>query len=118
MGAFSKLFQRDIGRDRHSIVMAVLFSFALVVAVVTLMVLTAVARVADYSNRLDEKRSFQTTTGALKTFQTQLKATLNDYAAWDDAAKFVYAPDGMDWVASNFGDVCEQPAFRRCDRCR
>ncbi len=112
MGAFSKLFQRDIGRDRHSIVMAVLFSFALVVAVVTLMVLTAVARVADYSNRLDEKRSFQTTTGALKTFQTQLKATLNDYAAWDDAAKFVYAPDGMDWVASNFGGMsANNPLF-------
>ncbi|MBZ5759163.1 MULTISPECIES: EAL domain-containing protein [Rhizobium] len=92
--------------------MAVLFSFALVVAVVTLMVLTAVARVADYSNRLDEKRSFQTTTGALKTFQTQLKATLNDYAAWDDAAKFVYAPDGMDWVASNFGGMsANNPLF-------
>ena len=58
MGAFSKLFQRDIGLGRHSIVMAVLFSFALVVAVVTLMVLTAVGRVADYSTRLDEERSW------------------------------------------------------------
>ncbi len=111
MGAFSKLFHRDIGLGRHSIVMAVLFSFALIVAVVTLMVLTAVARVADYSNRLDEERSFETTTGALKTFQSQLKATLNDYAAWDDAAKYVYAADGMNWVVSNYGEMSANSAL-------
>jgi diguanylate cyclase (GGDEF)-like protein len=111
MGAFSKLFKRDIGLGRHSIVMAVLFSFALVVAVVTLMVLTAVGRVADYSNRLDEERSWETTAGALKTFQAQLEATLNDYAAWDDAAKFVYAPDGASWVISNYGEMSANSAL-------
>lgn len=111
MGAVSKLFRRDIGLGRHSIVMAVLFSFALVVAVVTLMVLTAVGRVADYSNRLDEERSWETTAGALKMFQSQLEATLNDYAAWDDAAKFVYAADGADWVVSNYGEMSANSAL-------
>ncbi|MET0749138.1 MAG: EAL domain-containing protein [Rhizobium sp.] len=111
MGAFSKLFKRDIGLGRHSIVMAVLFSFALVVAVVTLMVLTAVGRVADYSNRLDEERSWETTAGALKTFQAQLEATLNDYAAWDDAAKFVYAADGANWVVGNYGAMSANSAL-------
>jgi len=105
MGAFSKLFQRDIELGRQPIVVAVLLSFAIVVAVVTLMVLTAVSRVADYSNRLDDERSFETTAGALKTFQAQLGATLNDYAAWDDAAKFTYAADGMDWLVSNYGEM-------------
>ena len=111
MGAFFKVFRRDLGLGRHSIVMAVLFSFALVVTVVTLMVLTAVGRVADYSNKLDEERSWETTAGALKTFQAQLEATLNDYAAWDDAAKFVYAPDGTDWVVSNYGEMSVNSAL-------
>jgi diguanylate cyclase (GGDEF)-like protein len=111
MGAVSKLFRRDIGLGRHSIVMAVLFSFALVVSVVTLMVLTAVGRVADYSNRLDEERSWETTAGALKTFESQLKATLNDYAAWDDAAKFVYAANGTSWLVSNYGQASANTAL-------
>jgi len=90
---------------RHFVVTAILFSFALVVTIVTIMVLTAVARVADYSNKLDDARSCETTSGALKTFQSNLVATLDDYAAWDDAAIQVYAPDGMDWVVSNYGEM-------------
>jgi diguanylate cyclase (GGDEF)-like protein len=85
--------------------MSMLFVIALVVVLVTIFILTAVTRIADYANRLDDDRSRQTTTGALNTFKDQLQATLNDYAAWDDAAQFVYAPDGQDWIVSNFGDM-------------
>jgi diguanylate cyclase (GGDEF)-like protein len=102
---FFKPLDGDKAPGRHLVVTAILFSFALVVTIVTVMVLTAVARVADYSNRLDDARSSETTSGALKTFQSNLVATLDDYAAWDDAARQVYAPDGMDWVVSNYGEM-------------
>lgn len=105
MPAVAKLFQQGAGLGRHTTVTGVLISFALVVAVVTIMVLTAVGRVADYSNKLDDERSRETTAGALKTFEQQLGATLNDYAAWDDAANYVYAADGMAWTISNYGEM-------------
>jgi diguanylate cyclase (GGDEF)-like protein len=82
-----------------------LVAFALVVTLVTIFILTAINRMVDYANRLDDDRSRQTTAGALRTFEAQLGSTLNDYAAWDDAAQFVYAPDGGDWVISNYGDM-------------
>jgi diguanylate cyclase (GGDEF)-like protein len=81
-----------------------LLAFAVVVVLVTIFILTALNRIADYANRLDDGRSWETTTGAVKTFQDQLHATLNDYTAWDDAAKYVYAGD-MEWIVSNFGEV-------------
>ncbi len=84
---------------------AMLAAFALVVVLVIIFILTALDRIADYANRLDDDRSRQTTDGALRTYENQLYATLNDYAAWDDAAQFVYAADGLDWVKSNYGDM-------------
>jgi diguanylate cyclase (GGDEF)-like protein len=105
MPAFFKAKNRGSGIGRHTTVTGVLFSFAVVVAVVTIMVLTALQRVADYANVLDDERSHETTAGALKTFEVQLGATLNDYAAWDDAATNIYAPDGMLWTISNYGEM-------------
>ncbi|MGO7165146.1 bifunctional diguanylate cyclase/phosphodiesterase, partial [Rhizobium johnstonii] len=93
------------GIGRHITVTGVLFSFAVIVAVVTIMVLTALERVAENSNILDDERSRETTIGALKTFEEQLGATLDDYAAWDDAAVNVYAADGMAWTVSNYGEM-------------
>jgi diguanylate cyclase (GGDEF)-like protein len=90
---------------RRSVVSGVLVAFAIVVVVVTFMVLTALGEVARHANQLDDERSLETTAGALKTFGDQLGATLNDYAAWDDAAQNVYAADGMDWTVSNYGDM-------------
>ncbi|MDE1994398.1 MAG: EAL domain-containing protein [Rhizobiaceae bacterium] len=105
MGADIRTSRRSVQLGRHSIVTAVLFSFALVVAVVTLMVLTAIGRVADYSNKLDDERSWETTAGALKTFENQLDATLHDYAARDTAAQNVYEKDDRDWIISNLGEM-------------
>ncbi|TWF52030.1 putative bifunctional diguanylate cyclase/phosphodiesterase [Neorhizobium alkalisoli] len=96
-------FGRPVGR--RSAVTWTLLAFAVVVTIVTVFIITAVDRIADHANRFDDERSRQTTDGALKTFKSQLHATLNDYAAWDDAANFVYAPDGKDWVVSNYGDM-------------
>lgn len=90
---------------RRPAVAGVLFAFALVVAIVTALVLSALNNVTQNANLLDDQRSLETTFGALTTFRDQLGATLNDYAAWDDAAEFVYAPDRFDWVASNYGDM-------------
>ena len=90
---------------RRSVVGGVLAAFAVVVVVVTFMVLTALGNVARHANQLDDERSLETTAGALKTFRDQLGATLNDYAAWDDAAENVYAADGMGWTISNYGDM-------------
>ncbi|MDE1157670.1 MAG: EAL domain-containing protein [Neorhizobium sp.] len=81
-----------------------LFAFAIVVTLVTVFILTALDRIADFANRQDDARSRETTVGALHTFQEQLHATLNDYAAWDDAAQFVYAGDQA-WTVSNYGDM-------------
>jgi len=105
MQAIGKSQSKGLGIGRHIVVAGVLFSFAVIVAVVTIMVLTALERVAENANLLDDERSRETTTGALKTFQDQLGATLNDYAAWDDAAVNVYAPDGMAWTVSNYGEM-------------
>lgn len=91
--------------SRRSVVSGVLAAFAVVVVVVTFMVLTALGEVARHANQLDDERSLETTAGALKTFREQLGATLNDYAAWDDAAQNVYAADGMSWTISNYGDM-------------
>ncbi|KRB51884.1 diguanylate cyclase [Rhizobium sp. Root708] len=93
------------GIGRHTTVTGVLFSFAIVVAVVTMIVLNALGHVAQKSNILDDERSQETMSGALQTFQEQLGATLNDYAAWDDAAENVYAVDGMAWTISNYGEM-------------
>lgn len=90
---------------RRPVVAGVLVAFALVVVVVTALVLTAINEVSEHANRLDDERSRETTAGALLTFREQLGATLNDYAAWDDAARYVYSDDGMDWIVSNFGDM-------------
>lgn len=69
------------------------------------MVLTALERVSENANLLDDERSRETTVGAVKTFEDQLGATLDDYAAWDDAAVNVYAADGMAWTVSNYGEM-------------
>ncbi|WP_430254954.1 bifunctional diguanylate cyclase/phosphodiesterase [Neorhizobium sp. DAR64872/K0K18] len=98
-------FRRSVPAGRRSVVAMQLVLFAVVVTLVTVFILTAVGRIADYANRYDDSRSMQTTEGALQTFRTQLQATLNDYSAWDDAAEFVYAQDGQDWVVSNYGDM-------------
>lgn len=97
-------FRRTVAVGRRSAVTAVLLVFAIVVVLVTLFVLTALNRVTDNANRLDDERSRETTTGAIHTFRDQLQATLNDYAAWDDAAQFVYGDD-REWIVSNFGDM-------------
>lgn len=105
MGPLPFRFRRPVNVGRKSAVTLMLGAFAVVVFLVTIFILTAVNRIADHTNNLDEQRSRATTSGAVHTFQDQLHATLNDYAAWDDAANFVYAPDGQDWIISNFGDM-------------
>jgi len=97
-------FRRSAKLGRRSQVTSMLLAFALVVVLVTIFILTALDRIADYANRLDDGRSRETTMGAVKTFEEQLHATLNDYAAWDDAAQFVYADDRQ-WIASNYGEM-------------
>ncbi|MGO7888816.1 hypothetical protein ACC740_38595, partial [Rhizobium ruizarguesonis] len=54
---------------RHITVTGVLFSFAVIVAVVTTMVLTALERVSKNANLLDDERSRETTVGAVKNFE-------------------------------------------------
>ncbi|MFL5018707.1 MAG: EAL domain-containing protein [Rhizobium sp.] len=105
MQAVGKSQSKGSEIGRHITVTGVLFSFAVIVAVVTIMVLTALERVAENANLLDDERSRETTIGAVKTFEDQLGATLDDYAAWDDAAANVYAPDGMAWTVSNYGEM-------------
>lgn len=105
MQILGKLQRKGSGIGRHITVTGVLFSFAVIVAVATIMVLTAIERVAQNANVLDDERSRETTIGALRTFEDQLGATLDDYAAWDDAAANVYAPDGMGWTISNYGEM-------------
>ncbi len=97
-------FHRSATLGRRSAVTSMLLAFAVVVVLVTIFILTALDRIAEYANRLDDGRSLETTTGAIQTFEEQLHATLNDYAAWDDAAQFVYADDRT-WVVSNYGDM-------------
>ena len=111
LGAISKSLRKNAQIGRHSIVTAVLICFALIVAVVTLMVLTAIGRVADYSNKLDDERSWETTVGALKTFQGQLEATLHDHSARNDAARSVYGTDNQNWIVGNYGDISSNGAL-------
>ena len=104
-----RIAPRNIGEylpvGRRTAVGVVLSTFALVLLIVTALVLSALSQVREKANLLDNARSRETTAGALVTFREQLGATLNDYAAWDDAAEYVYAPDRFDWVASNYGDM-------------
>lgn len=101
-----------VGRiSRRTAIMAVLLSVLIVVMVSGGMVLSAIGEVSHHANQLDDDRSRQTTAGALKTFLSQLGATLNDYSAWDDAATYVYSPDGMEWMNSNFGEMSENSAL-------
>lgn len=104
-----RIAPRNIGEylpvGRRTAVGVVLSTFALVLLIVTALVLSALSQVRERANSLDNARSRETTAGALVTFRDQLGATLNDYAAWDDAADYVYAPDRFDWVASNYGEM-------------
>jgi diguanylate cyclase (GGDEF)-like protein len=112
MRLFPPHLRRPVSVGRRATGILMLFAFALVVLLVTIFILTAVTRIADYANNLDDDRSRQTTAGAIHTFQEQLRATLDDYAAWDDAAQFVYAPDGQEWVVNNYGDItADSPLF-------
>lgn len=111
LGAIFKSLRKNAQLGRHSIVTAVLICFALIVAIVTLMVLTAIGRVADYSNKLDDERSWETTVGALKTFQGQLEATLHDHSARNDAARSVYGTDNQGWIVGNYGDISSNGAL-------
>ncbi|MGV3550580.1 putative bifunctional diguanylate cyclase/phosphodiesterase [Rhizobium sp.] len=91
--------------SRRTAILSVLLSVLIVVMVAGGTIVTAVGEVSRHANQLDDDRSRQTTAGALKTFLYQLGATLNDYAAWDDAAANAYSKDGMEWMISNFGDM-------------
>jgi diguanylate cyclase (GGDEF)-like protein len=91
--------------DRRFAVTFMLIVFAALAVIVTSIVLTALDRVASYANHLDEERSRETLVGAIETFKHQLGATLNDYAAWDDAADYIYVRRDADWVVRNFGDM-------------
>lgn len=104
MPLLSSRFRRTVSVGRRSAVTSMLFAFAIVVVLVTIFILTALDRIADYANRADDARSRETTTGAIQTFRSQLHATLNDYAAWDDAAQSVYDGD-QNWIISNYGDM-------------
>ena len=105
MQLFSRFIPETSEGRRQLAVLAVLAAFAAVVTVVTLIVFAAIGEVARHANDLDDGRSQETTNGALKSFVLQLHATLNDYAAWDDAVQYIYAPDGQDWTVSNIGDM-------------
>lgn len=99
---------RGVGRfSRRTAILCVLLSVLIVVMVAGGTIVTAVGEVSRHANQLDDDRSRQTTAGALKTFLYQLGATLNDYAAWDDAAANAYSKDGMAWMVSNFGEMSE-----------
>lgn len=112
MPAFFGQKSQYSGIGRHTTVVGVLFSFALIVAVVTVMVLTALSHVAENANVLDDERSRETTTGAIKTVQEQLGATLNDYSTWNDAVANVYSADGMAWTIDNYGEAsADTPLF-------
>ena len=101
-----------VGRfSRRTAILSVLLSVFIVVMVAGGIVLSALGEVSHRANQLDDDRSRQTTAGALKTFLTQLGATLNDYAAWDDAATNAYSKDGMAWMNSNFGEMSENSAL-------
>ncbi len=110
MGTWTLLSRRILRSDRplmggrRTAVTFSLLAFAVVVTLVTIFIMTALNRIADFANQQDDARSRETTVGALHTFQEQLHATLNDYAAWDDAAQFVYAGDKA-WTVSNYGDM-------------
>jgi sensor domain CHASE-containing protein len=99
------------GISRRTGIISVLLSVFIVVMVAAGTVLSAIGEVSRHANQLDDDRSRQTTAGALKTFLTQLGATLNDYAAWDDAATNAYAEDGMPWMKSNFGEMSANSAL-------
>ncbi|MCI9864428.1 EAL domain-containing protein [Rhizobium skierniewicense] len=96
---------RALSVGRRTAVAGVLSAFALVVIIVTALILSALDNVTRNTNVLDEQRSLETITGALTTFRQQLGATLNDYAAWDDAARAVYSADGASWIIANYGDM-------------
>lgn len=91
--------------DRRSAVRSLLIIFAAVMICVSAMVFAALDRVAHYANQLDEDRSREAVTGAVRTFQDQLAATLHDYAAWDDAVEFTYTNPDREWLVRNFGDM-------------
>lgn len=91
--------------DRRSAVRSMLLIFGAVMICVSAMVFSALDRVAHYANQLDEDRSREAVTGAVRTFRDQLGATLHDYAAWDDAVQFAYIQPDLDWLKRNFGDM-------------
>ncbi|RYE55460.1 MAG: bifunctional diguanylate cyclase/phosphodiesterase, partial [Rhizobiaceae bacterium] len=104
--------RRGVSRfSRRTAILCVLLSVLIVVMVAGGMVLSAIGEVSRHANQLDDDRSRQTTQGAVKTFLSQLGATLNDYAAWDDAAANAYAEDGMAWMVSNFGEMSANSAL-------
>lgn len=104
--------RRGVSRfGRRTAILCILLSVLIVVMVAGGMVLSAIAEVSRHANQLDDDRSRQTTQGAVKTFLSQLGATLNDYAAWDDAVANVYAEDGMAWMVSNFGEMSANSAL-------
>lgn len=81
----------------------VLIVFAAVVAGGTVLILTAMNKMAFHANSLDTQRAQQTASGALASFEQQIASATSDYSAWDDAAKAVYVERDRDWMEKNYG---------------
>ncbi|MCD2175862.1 putative bifunctional diguanylate cyclase/phosphodiesterase [Rhizobium sp. C4] len=81
----------------------VLFVFAAVAAGGTVLILTAMDKMAFHANTLDTQRAQQTASGALASFEQQMASATSDYSAWDDAAKAVYVDHDREWIEKNYG---------------
>ncbi len=81
----------------------VLIVFAAVVAGGTVLILTAMNKMAFHANTLDTQRAQQTASGALASFEQQIASATSDYSAWDDAAKAVYVDRDREWMEKNYG---------------
>lgn len=69
------------------------------------LLLTAIMRMREGANQIDQQRAMDAALAASHSFQQSLAATVRDNAEWDDAFEAIKSDDALKWIGENWGEV-------------
>jgi diguanylate cyclase (GGDEF)-like protein len=77
--------------------------FTAVICALGTLVFTAVAKMRDEANNIDDARAVHAAQAALRSIEARLGSTIRDNAVWDDAFEKVGSTDATGWIHENWG---------------
>ncbi|KQV37645.1 MULTISPECIES: EAL domain-containing protein [unclassified Rhizobium] len=101
------MIHRIRSSSRKARVAVVTAIFTCVIGLIASIIFTAVVRMKDDANNIDDARAGRAVTSAIRSFQARLGSTVRDNAVWDDAYTKIGSPDGAAWAYENWGKTTE-----------